>query len=85
MSFPLVSVVFAVFPAGGENLQAHITAGLSPFVVLLGEDRAGKAQDGVAVGEDADHIGPSADLLVQPFLYPALVVGSSRGSGLLAV
>ena len=59
-SFPLVSGCFP-FPAGGEDFGAHIAAGFSPFVVLLGENRADKAQDGVAVGEDADHIGPSAD------------------------
>src|SRR5215475_2414435 len=25
------------FPAGGENLQAHIAAGFGPFIVLLGQ------------------------------------------------
>ena len=66
------------FPAGGEDFQAHIAAGLGPFVVLLGQHRADQADDGLAAGEDADHVGAAADLLVQPFLYPALV-GGSRG------
>ena len=39
-----------------------------PFVVLLGQDGADEADDGVAAGEDADHVGPPADLFVQAFL-----------------
>ena len=56
------------FPAGGEDFQAHIAAGLGPFVVLLGQHRADQADDGVAAGEDADHVGAAADFLVQPLL-----------------
>jgi hypothetical protein len=36
-----------------------------PFVVLLGEDSADEAGDGVAVGEDPD-VGAAADLVVEP-------------------
>lgn len=32
--------------------------------MLLGEDRPDKTRDGSSVGEDADHIGASPDLLV---------------------
>jgi hypothetical protein len=31
--------------AGGEDFRAHVTAGLGPFVVLLGQDRADQADD----------------------------------------
>jgi hypothetical protein len=31
------------FPAGDEDFGAHIAAGLSPFIVLLGQDRADPA------------------------------------------
>jgi hypothetical protein len=30
---------------------------VSPFVVLLGQHRAVQPDQGVAVGEDADHVG----------------------------
>jgi hypothetical protein len=66
------------FPACGEDFQAHVPAGLGPFVVLLGQDGADEADDGVAAGEDADYVGAAPDLLVQPLLYPALVVMASR-------
>jgi hypothetical protein len=33
--------------------------------VLLGEDGADEADDRVAVGEDADHVGAAADLAVE--------------------
>ena len=35
------------------------------------------ADDGVAAGEDAHHVGPAPDLLIQP-LDPALPAGASR-------
>src|SRR6185437_5604759 len=56
------------FPAGGEDFQPHIAARLSPFIVLLGQHRADQADDGVAAGEDADHVGAAPDLLVEAFL-----------------
>ncbi|MFC5801350.1 hypothetical protein ACFPWT_12155 [Streptomyces formicae] len=45
-----------------------MAAGLGPLVVLLGQDRAGQADQGGAVGEDPDHVSPAADLLVQLLL-----------------
>jgi hypothetical protein len=69
----------------GQDVEAEVAASFGPFVVLFGQDGADEADDRVPAGEDADDIGPSAYLLVQPFLYPALVAGSSRGLGLLAV
>ncbi len=36
------------FLAGGEDFGSHIAAGLGPFVVLLGQDGADEADDGVA-------------------------------------
>ena len=54
--------------AGGEDFRAHIAAGLGPFIVLLGQHGADQAGDGVAAREDADHVGPPADLLVEPLL-----------------
>jgi hypothetical protein len=54
--------------AGGEDFEAHIPAGLGPFIVLLGQHRADQADTGVAAGEDARHVGAAADLLVQPLL-----------------
>ena len=49
-------------------LEAEEAASFGPFVVLLGEDGADEAGDGVAVGEDPDDVGAAADLPVQPFL-----------------
>jgi len=36
--------------------------------VLLGQDGADEADDGLSVGEDPDNVGAPADFLVQPFL-----------------
>jgi len=44
---------------------------------LFGQHRADEADECVAVGEDTDDVGAPADLLVQPFLYPALVGGAT--------
>ena len=76
--------IFRLMPSWADFRQAarissaHIPAGLDPFVVRLGQHRADQADDGVTAGEDADHVGAVADLLVQPLLYPALVVRASR-------
>jgi hypothetical protein len=40
------------FPAGSEYFESH-SGEYGPFVVLLGQDRVGQADDGVAAGEDA--------------------------------
>ena len=41
--------------------------GCFPFVVLLDQDRSGKTQQGCRVGEHADDVGATFDLLVDPF------------------
>ena len=52
---------------GGDAFQGHVAAALDgPFVVLLEEQSADQAEDGVVVGEDADHLGSALDLAVQP-------------------
>lgn len=38
-----------------------------PFVVLLEQDGADEPGDGGLVGEDADDLGSSLDLAVEPF------------------
>ena len=66
----------------GEDVEAEVAADFDPFVVLFGEHGADEADEGGAVGEDADDVGAAADLFVEPFLYPALGGGSTRcGSG----
>ena len=52
----------------GEDLESHVPAGLGPFVVLLHEHVAGEADDGVAAREDADEVGPAAQLAVEALL-----------------
>ena len=54
--------------ASTSSVQAHVATAFGPFVALFGQDRADEADEGVAAGEDADHVGAAADLLVQPFL-----------------
>ena len=51
-----------------RHVQAHVAAAFGPLVVLLGQHRADQADQRVAAGEDPDHVGAAADLLVQPFL-----------------
>jgi hypothetical protein len=58
------SVFLTCSAAGGENIQANLAAEFGPFVVLLGKDSAGQADDGVPVREDADRVGAAPDLLV---------------------
>jgi hypothetical protein len=53
------------FRAGGEDLGAHVTAGLGPFIVLLGQDSADKTEDGVAGREDAHDVGSAPDFFIQ--------------------
>ncbi len=54
--------------AFAQKVESHVAAGFGPCVVLLGQDRADQAVEGGAVGEDADHVGATPDLLVQPLL-----------------
>ena len=50
----------------GEDVEAEVAAALDPLVVLLGEDGADEAGQGVAVGEDPDDVGAAFDLAVEP-------------------
>ena len=52
----------------GEDVEAEVAAAFGPFVVLLGQDGADEADQGVAAGEDPDDVGAAADLAVQPLL-----------------
>jgi hypothetical protein len=62
----IISFLFAGgLAAFGEDLGAHVAAGLGPLVGLLGEHGACEADDGVAAGEDPDDVGPAANLAVQ--------------------
>jgi len=45
-----------------------MAAAFGPFVVLLGQDDADEADDGLAGGEDPHHVGAAPDLLVQALL-----------------
>ena len=54
--------------------------------MLFGDDGADEADDGGAIGEDADDVGAAADLLVQPLervVAPQLplVLLRKRGEG----
>jgi hypothetical protein len=50
---------------GGDGFQRHVAPRDRPFIVLLQHQGADQAGDGSFVREDADHVGPSLDLLVQ--------------------
>jgi hypothetical protein len=52
--------------AGYGQAPGRGSGALLPFVVLLGQDDADEADDGVAVGEDPDAVGAEADLIVEP-------------------
>jgi hypothetical protein len=65
-------------PGFREDVEADVAAHLGPFVVLLGQDGADEADEGVAAGEDPDDVGAALEFLVQPFLYPAFGDGGKR-------
>jgi hypothetical protein len=48
-----------------EDLEAEVAAAFGPLVVLLGQHGSDQADQGVAVGEDADRVGAPADLSVE--------------------
>ena len=52
----------------GEDVEAEVAAAFGPFVVLFGQDGADEADQGLAVGEDADDVGAAADFAVEAFL-----------------
>ena len=50
------------------GFQRHVASALRrPFVILFQQDGADEPDDGVLVGEDADHLGPPFDLAVEAF------------------
>ena len=51
-----------------DGFQCHVAGPLDrPFIILLEQDGAGQAGNGVLIGEDADDLGAALDLAVQPF------------------
>jgi hypothetical protein len=50
-----------------EGVSAEVASPDEPFIVLLDDDRGGEANERAVVGEDADDVGASADLAVDPF------------------
>jgi SAM-dependent methyltransferase len=53
--------------AAGEDVEAEVAAACGPFVVLFGEDGADEADEGVAVGENADDVAlPNAPPAQKP-------------------
>jgi hypothetical protein len=55
---------------------SHVTPGLGPLVILLGQDGADHADDGIPVREDPDDVGPPPDLFM--LLVIALRSSSAR-------
>ena len=51
-----------------DGFEGGIAAADGPFVVLFGEQGSDQADDGGAVGEDADDVGLAPDFLVEPLL-----------------
>jgi hypothetical protein len=74
----------------GQHVEADVAAGFGPFVVLLHEHRADQPDDGLAAGEDADHIGAAAQLAVEPLrvgrphLAPDLARHDGEGEQVIA-
>ena len=52
----------------GQDVEAEVAPAFDPVVVLLGQDGADEADQGVAGWEDTDDVGPAADLSVESFL-----------------
>ena len=51
-----------------HGFQCHVAGALhGPFVVLLEKDGADQTGDGFLVGQDADDVGATLDLAVEPF------------------
>ena len=45
----------------GEDVEAEVAAAFGPFVVLLGQDGADEADEGVTGREDPDDVGAPAE------------------------
>ena len=53
-----------------DGFQGHVAGALHrPFIVLLEQDGADQAGDGVLVGEDADDVGAALDLAIEAFQW----------------
>jgi len=67
-SLPPVAVSLSMtgrsYERGGR--RAEMAAAFGPFVARLGEHGAEQADQRVAVGKDADHVGAPADLAAEP-------------------
>jgi hypothetical protein len=58
-------VLFSESEDLADALGAEVAAADKPFVVLLDAEHAGEPDQRSVVGEDADDVGASADLLVE--------------------
>jgi hypothetical protein len=47
-------------PGLGQDIEAELAALLDPLVLLFGGDGAHEADEGVAVGQDADDVGAAS-------------------------
>ena len=75
LAVPIPATAERDWSADSEFLSSPIgrfKPGLGPFVVLFGKHRPDETDQGTPVGEDPDHVGAAAYLLVWPLLYPAL-------------
>jgi len=53
----------------GHGLDLHVTALQLPLVILLQQDGPDEPDDGLFVGEDANHVRPPFHLFIQPFQW----------------
>ena len=53
--------------ANGHGFERHIAVLELPLVVLFEQDGSDEPRDGRLVGEDADEVGATLHLRVQPF------------------
>jgi hypothetical protein len=65
----------------GQAFQAEAAAADRPLVRLLEHKGTDRANDRLVVREDADHVGPSLDLLVQPFERMVEAICARRSLG----
>ena len=57
-----------IFAQWSDCFQGHVAGALhGPFVVLLEQNSADQASDGILIGEDADNVGAALDFAVEPF------------------
>ena len=52
----------------GDAFQRDVSSALNgPFVILFEQDGAEERGDGIFVAKDAENVGPSLDLAIEPF------------------